>query len=540
MNENDVEIIFYIFHQDFKQSSEVVRIDINQLEKCYYTLMTKIKPNMHGLSCTIWSEFFNSRFADNGEYIEEGKNYLHNIELEELREKDNIPDGKAPNVLLALSDVNFLPKKLRGKYNNKAPLLIYDKDNDYKDDLSDKAIVSQRWCVNKFLENSENREFILEFLKWIGTDILRLNEDFVVATIKDRITDPKLGQNVIIHGAPGTGKSYWVNHYNDSNSKRFPGLSIKKDNITRVVFHPEYTYFDFVGSYRPCPVYRKTDGSEWVDGSGKQIKNFRGEPHIDYRFIPGPFTKVLVEALKHSADTYTLLIEELNRADAAAVFGEVFQLLDRKGGMSEYPIEPTEEWWSYLEEALEECEERLNEIKENGLRIPSNMNIIATMNSADQGVHLLDTAFKRRWRYKYISVDTAIDKAKQQKDYTDKEIIIDKEKTKWLDFIDAINKKLKSFNIREDCWIGPYFVTEQELKDNGEAAIEKVLFYLWNDVLRNSEMRNKFFADDINSLGNMIDGTSGKKKYQIRSVIKNLNIVASESSDSHNSEKELT
>ena len=379
-----------------------------------------------------------------------------------------------------------------------------------------------------------DKQYQESLLRWVRETVLRLNSD--------------IGQNLIVYGAPGTGKSYWVNHYNDEKrqKEKMQDIAIDARHITRVVFHPEYTFFDFVGSYRPCPVYRETENTkQWLDVGGKSVENFPGKPYIDYRFVPGPFTKVLVNALNDSNNMYTLLIEELNRADAAAVFGDVFQLLDRnEDGESEYPIEPSEEWLSYFEKALVDCEDILNDIKEKGVRIPNNMNIIATMNSADQGVHLLDTAFKRRWRYKYISVNQAITKIKESKEeifYKTSKIIFktknDKEKPGeylWLNFIDAINEKIakEPFHIPEDCWIGPYFATEQELNENnGEAAIEKVLFYLWDDVLRNLESRKEFFADNVNSLGAMIDTKSYKEAPVIKGLIINDDKTAGEISE---------
>lgn len=303
----------------------------------------------------------------------------------------------------------------------------------------------------------------------------------------------KIGQNLIIYGAPGTGKSYWV-------EKKYG-----EKNLTRVVFHPEYTYFDFVGQYRPCPVYDSNHQRNFVTVSGEDAK-VGGEPFINYRFVPGPFTDVLVKAWNDKDNMYTLLIEELNRADAPAVFGDVFQLLDRKeNGESEYGIKPSAEWAAYLKTEIKN-EEARNTLIEDGefkVKIPSNMNIIATMNSADQGVHVLDTAFKRRWDYEFMSIDT--------KDI-DEDLIVryGGKDIKWKELLGDINKKLSSepYNISEDRRIGPFFVKPDSMNKADKCtdsmnkadakgkidAMKKILFYLWDDVLRNHG-RKEFFGN---------------------------------------------
>lgn len=376
-------------------------------------------------------------------------------------------------------------------------------------------------CVRKELTNfnAENKEYIKKLLNWICKYILIISgDDFVDKLVEDGIRKIySIGQNVIIYGAPGTGKSHWVNNY-ENETEKMSCLTIDKEHITRVVFHPEYTYFDFVGSYRPKS--KQEEGSE--------------DKEIEYGFVPGPFTKVLADAWIDTPHIHTLLIEELNRADAAAVFGDMFQLLDRdKKGQSRYSITPSEELGEWLFDKFNDNDkdEDLGRRLRSSLQIPGNMNIIATMNSADQGVHLLDTAFKRRWRYKYISIDKAIKKIEKIKSENDskaeneiksmeaykEQVRFNTEKLAWIKFVQGINKALKENNIPEDRQIGPYFATPEEIEDdNGSAAIEKVLFYLWDDVFRNTEDRSEFFANGITTLGNLID----EKNYQETKVIK--------------------
>ena len=162
------------------------------------------------------------------------------------------------------------------------------------------------------------------------------------------------GKNLIVYGAPGTGKSRMLED------------EFGKAPLTRrVVFHPEYSYFDFIGTYKPVPVYDH-DNRELFTVDGKKISS--GTPYIDYQFVPGPFTQVLVEAWLDPANMHTLLIEELNRANAASVFGEVFQLLDRNSdGSSEYLFEPSRELREYLNHA------GIEPFIRDGVGLPSNM-----------------------------------------------------------------------------------------------------------------------------------------------------------------------
>lgn len=265
----------------------------------------------------------------------------------------------------------------------------------------------------------------------------------------------KQGENLILYGAPGCGKSRFIkDHFcNDSNY------------MERVVFHPDYTYSDFVGQILP----ENNDG------------------HISYPFIPGPFTRILRNAVNDSKHNYYLVIEELNRGNAPAIFGEIFQLLDRVDGESEYGINNADIANEVYGDACHQ------------IRIPRNLFILATMNTADQNVFTLDTAFKRRWSMRNIinNINTC---------YFADELICDTN-VSWKSFLTAINSKIVEIgegNIgREDKRLGAFFVLPRELHD-ADLFSEKILMYLWNDAFKYEH--EKVFKPQYKTLEELICG----------------------------------
>ena len=305
------------------------------------------------------------------------------------------------------------------------------------------------------------------------------------------ISLPRLtgGVNEIVYGAPGTGKSrYLADEYGHTT------------RCTRVVFHPEYTFYDFVGSYKPVTLYKET-GVPVHTRSGVPFEH--GEPVIDYKFVPGPFITTLIEAWLNPATMHTIIIEEINRANSAAVFGDIFQLLDRDiAGNSEYGITPSEELMEYLLSVS-----GMEQFLKNGLKIPSNMNIVATMNSADQGVMPMDSAFKRRWSFKYIKI--AISGAVHENaclTYAGNDVT-------WGNLVRAINDKLIGQGLDEDRLIGPYFIRPEEL--GSKRATDKLLLYLWDDVLRYN--RDSFFNSKIKTFADLSDSFAGSDVFDLLS-----------------------
>lgn len=279
-----------------------------------------------------------------------------------------------------------------------------------------------------------------------------------------------LSINKIYYGAPGTGKSHKINE-------------ITKDKICiRTVFHPDMQYTDFVGSLKP-----KT----YIDDD--KIKR------ITYEFRAGPFTKALIQALNNQLENVFLIIEEINRAQAPAVFGEIFQLLDRdESGRSKYNVDISDP------DMLDYINGRINN-KIDSIYIPSNLSILATMNSSDQAVMPMDTAFKRRWQFEYLLIDlNAAADGIIPLEVNSGNDLVSIVSISWKDMASIINNTLKSLNIPEDRLLGQYFLNSVEINsiDSArESFASKVLVYIWDDVLRHGKRNFIFNAASFNTFG---------------------------------------
>ena len=294
--------------------------------------------------------------------------------------------------------------------------------------------------------------------------------DFI--TYKNELDKP---HQRIFFGAPGTGKSYRLNE----EATLYFG-----DNFKRVTFHSNYMYSNFVGQYKPYPA---EDNPE----------------KITYKFVPGVLTKQIVEALKNPDQNYLVIIEEINRANVAAVFGDLFQLPDRTcDGESEYSIAITKELQDYLKnEAFADgllSAEIQNNLKDfSEIYLPHNLYIWATMNSADQGVMPMDTAFKRRWEFTYLGVnDAANNNIEAFNTYV---FEVNGEEYNWDIYRRAINDRLSKLNIPEDKLLGPYFLSKNILSNENKSYIadvlkNKVLMYLYEDAGR--AFRGRLFREE--------------------------------------------
>ena len=273
--------------------------------------------------------------------------------------------------------------------------------------------------------------------------------------------------NILLYGVPGCGKSHTVGKKYESK--------VKEEYTIRVVFHPDYTYSDFVGQI--MPVLEKVENKDGIE-----------EEKLQYKFIPGPFTRILQLAEIHKDQQCLLIIEELNRGNAPAIFGEIFQLLDRKdNGESKYGIYNAD------------IAEKVYGDKNKSIKLPPKLTIVATMNTSDQNVFTMDTAFQRRWQMEHIPNKFDFKTAHVNKHLPNSKI-------SWGAFAQTVNKKMHTvnsgFGSTDDKSLGVYFATDNDL-DNAKRFAEKVLKYLWDDAFKLG--RQVLFSNCSEGLSSVIE-----------------------------------
>ncbi|QEF41234.1 AAA family ATPase [Helicobacter pylori] len=329
---------------------------------------------------------------------------------------------------------------------------IKESRSDYKlkvDDILLFTYISPKKYTLEIILPTDTRYNVLNGLISNSKHLLVFSENETSSLDDSRIDESVRidgGKNIILYGVPGSGKSYTLQRdYCNDNSV-----------VEKIVFYPDYSYSDFVGQIMPS-----------VDDSGI----------VSYKFNPGPFTNILKKAYHNPQTKHVLVIDEINRGNAPAIFGEIFQLLDRlkhdkdgfKKGSSEYAINNMD------------IANIVHNDKNASIRIPSNLWIIATMNTSDQNVFVLDTAFQRRFSMQLIenSFENVDDDFKNMK-------ILDTEIT-WQKFCTTINEKIAQNNeglsSMEDKRFGVYFVNIDDLKSKENFA-HKVIKYLWDDVFK--------------------------------------------------------
>ena len=274
------------------------------------------------------------------------------------------------------------------------------------------------------------------------------------------------GSNVIFFGPPGTGKSTEVKQ------------KVGSAALFRTQFHPEYSHADFIGSYRPV-VGSETEATNQVLGHDGILMP---RPVNYFAFVPGPLALALECAFGTSGHIF-LVIEEINRGDCAAIFGDAFQLLDRDdAGRSEFGITPKPELLTYFK-----AKRVSYDIATDGkLYLPPNLSLLATMNTSDQSLYPMDSAFKRRWQWVACPIDFD-----QMLAYTGgARPFLDDGNTKWdwIKVVELINKNIVRDRM-EDKQLGPWFIKPAM---NGlvpwDAFLNKCLFYLWHDVFKDEQL----------------------------------------------------
>ena len=298
---------------------------------------------------------------------------------------------------------------------------------------------------------------------------------------------------IMLYGAPGTGKSYRISSL---IRQSYPSFNEYDDNpyVFRTTIYRDYSYFDFVGNIMP------------ITKDGK----------ISYEFVPGIFTTALFAALRNQdsgIDVY-LILEEMSRGDIASIFGDIFQLLDRDDtGKSLYGIN-NKSIYEYL---------ILNGVIKAGHKIiiPSNLHIIGTVNTSDQNVNVIDTAFKRRFDFKYIGVDPIHVDDKDDEYVNNFDIkFTDTVTYEWVKLYQAINHIIiNDLGLAEDKQLGPFFLKDKDDDDaNREQVADKLLHYLWQDVERVSYTGASLFDDSIKSFSQLYSTFKNKKNILSESV----------------------
>ena len=294
----------------------------------------------------------------------------------------------------------------------------------------------------------------------------------------------------ILFGAPGTGKSHRLNI----------NKNITEHNSIRTTFHPDSDYSTFVGCYKPT----------------KDEKS--GE--ITYNFTPQAFTNAYVAAWKDLSKSFYLIIEEINRGNCAQIFGDIFQLLDRnEQGYSSYKTTPDQDLMNYIKTQFSETNIVDAEVKSGKkMQLPPNLHIWATMNTSDQSLFPIDSAFKRRWDWRYIPID-----------YTDNGHYIDCGDTQysWADFLQKVNDKVESVTQSEDKKLGYWFMENgaEQKEITVDRFVSKVVFYLWNDVFKDfGKSGNTIFKDTFAKFHKFFDFGGNPKEDVVKAFLNGLEV----------------
>ncbi len=423
---------------------------------------------------------------------------------------DDIIDVDFSNLKEKFADWLILNNQIKKNYfstafgSNKTRLIenLSKYEDVYKEEFNTTIFISSQNKLNELISELENNLYLdsgkfFSFSEKQSTHMprailgknnyLRFLKELLIEDKKAHSKSPKVNPvNKIYFGAPGTGKSYQI-----TQDLKDVDLIFQK----RVTFHPEYDNTSFVGGYKP-------------------ITDINGD--IKYEFVPQIFTNIYVEACNDSKHQYYLIIEEINRGNCAEIFGELFQLLDRN---KDYKITPSNELINYLNNNISNSEF----YKEGKMLLPDNLSVLATMNTSDQSLFPMDSAFKRRWEWEYIPINYSTDSTINKSALFN--IRLDVSNTvKWIDFIDKVNFKIKDNpSLGMDKCIGNYFVKATASNEISiETFIHKVIFYLWNDVFKD-EPKNSIFKGKITYQDFFPIKDKGEKL--VKSIFYDLNII---------------
>lgn len=374
-----------------------------------------------------------------------------------------------------------------------------DKVRVYLNNFTDLIISDDVMSVNQHLSDCSMPEIYPEITIESAEEFFNYFSIEFINSVEESSSIIKYSLQQIFYGAPGTGKSHTINE------------ETKDENVIRTTFHPDTDYSTFVGAYKPTTKevdLRDLSGHKVVE-DGEVVK----EDRIVYEFVAQSFLQAYISAWKKYADANEdgpqkqyLVIEEINRGNCAQIFGDLFQLLDRNDyGFSDYPIKADADMKRQLQKAFAGLviaqKDKINAMYEgkdivsqvlNGdiLLLPNNLYIWATMNTSDQSLFPIDSAFKRRWDWTYMPISNA------EKDWI---IEVDGSKYDWWQFLEKINEKIGSTTNSEDKKLGYFFCKAQDGVISAKTLVGKVIFYLWNDVFKDYEFGDAIFNDEDGS-----------------------------------------
>ncbi len=463
----------FILPEIFKE--QVKEINSNTITYNKYSAIIETRGSQHGiLNIFMPNQWFYiaSYFTDFYNELQKYKKYALKIATKERLKELN---GKELSIT-ELNAINSL--NIDEKSKNKLIRFI----TDYSWWGGAKTIDRGDFYVSPILSNANlvnaSQSFVAELCAFLANkqDLVQAIINKEESDIQKHFSTTNFPLQQIFYGAPGTGKSNIIKKVVDEQGKK----------SYRTTFHPDSEYSTFVGCYKP------TMKESTITKDGVTTK----EEKIIYAFCPQAFTNAYVEAWKTDEEVY-LIIEEINRGNCAQIFGDLFQLLDRKDGVSEYPIEADTDLCNHLAKELADSTRTdiPHEVKEGKrLILPANLYIWATMNTSDQSLFPIDSAFKRRWDWQYMPICKGRDKQGNELAW---KIMAGKNRYDWWEFIQKVNEQIGSTTNSEDKKLGFFFCkADAEGVISAETFVSKVIFYLWNDVFKDFGFDNTIFNDE--------------------------------------------